>query len=257
MTANLKPVDFKAVAAKGAFVYCYLREDGTPYYVGKATTQYRPFSPHNVKLPSDRLRVRVMRSGLTEKEAFDWERFYIKHYGRKDNRTGILRNFTDGGEGPAGNRWTVEQKALLKASRNAWDAENKRWWGDKISAARKGHEVSWETREKIQDKLFDLELIKAAGLTVEQYRQLSSNAKAKVIRSVKAGAEVCPNHDRKVVEAARRRGLAVAQWAMLSELQRKHFSRTKKRADANGIPYMTWISLTKSEQIKLSLLAAA
>ena len=38
---TLKPVDFKAVAAKGAFVYCYLRSKnsktakaGSPYYIG-------------------------------------------------------------------------------------------------------------------------------------------------------------------------------------------------------------------------------
>ena len=28
---NLQPVDFKAVAAEGAYVYCYLRADVVPF----------------------------------------------------------------------------------------------------------------------------------------------------------------------------------------------------------------------------------
>ena len=47
---NLQPVDFKAVAAKGAYVYCYLREhDRTPYYVGISENKNgrRPYELHS------------------------------------------------------------------------------------------------------------------------------------------------------------------------------------------------------------------
>ena len=102
---NLKAPKFKAVAAKGAFVYCYLRtKDLTPYYVGVAagTDPYRPIGKHNVAVPKDRKRIQILDSGLTFEEALEIEIFYIAKYGRKDIGTGILRNRTDGGEGRLG-----------------------------------------------------------------------------------------------------------------------------------------------------------
>lgn len=100
-------VDFKAVAAKGCFVYCYLREKdsktacaGTPYYIGFASRARRPFERHDVPIPPRKSgRVRVLKSGLSEFDAYKWEIFFIERYGRKDLRTGILLNKTGGGEG--------------------------------------------------------------------------------------------------------------------------------------------------------------
>ena len=97
---NLQPVDFKAVAAKGCFVYAYLREhDLSPYYIGYSERAVRPFESHNVKVPTDSCRIRVMRSGLSQKAALDWEKFFIFWYGRIDEGTGILRNQNPGGSG--------------------------------------------------------------------------------------------------------------------------------------------------------------
>ncbi len=102
---NLQPVDFKAVAAKGCFVYCYLREhDLTPYYVGFASEgrYVRPLEDHGSKTPLPKFDalIRVLRYGLTEKQAFDWEIRYIKRYGRK-MEGGLLLNRSTGGEAPA------------------------------------------------------------------------------------------------------------------------------------------------------------
>lgn len=79
----------------GYYVYLYLREDGTPYYCGKGfgNRAYRKGSPKNIK---------IVAVHLTEQEAFILEKYLIKFYGRKDLGTGILRNFTNGGEGTAG-----------------------------------------------------------------------------------------------------------------------------------------------------------
>ncbi len=146
---NLQPVDFKAVAAKGAYVYCYLRHSdsktaaaGTPYYVGVAISNlsgqrhYRPLNPHHhhAGVPFDKSLIRVLRSGLTKAQAERWEIFYIAHYGRKADG-GILANQAKGGK--VNNGWKHTEE---------WKRENSRrmkgrkiTWSDKLSEA-------WATR---------------------------------------------------------------------------------------------------------------
>jgi hypothetical protein len=86
----------------GFYHYLYIREDGTPYYSGKGSGIRAWSKQHSVKLPPDASRIIITHWDLTEIWAFAIERWHIRWYGRKDLGTGILRNMSDGGEGPSG-----------------------------------------------------------------------------------------------------------------------------------------------------------
>ena len=84
------------------YTYAYLREDGTPYYIGKGKGK-RAYDRkrHNAYVPSKN-RILFLKKNLTEEEAFKHEKYMIAVFGRKDLATGILYNLTDGGDGPSG-----------------------------------------------------------------------------------------------------------------------------------------------------------
>lgn len=74
---------------------------------------------HSCKIPRDRSRIRVMRSGLSRERAIHWEKLYIARYGRKDLGTGILVNRTDGGDATIHSRETLEKiRAAAKKPEN-------------------------------------------------------------------------------------------------------------------------------------------
>ena len=84
------------------YTYAYLRKgDGTPYYIGKGKGKRAYDSTHRVKVPDDRDRIIFLKENVSEREAWDYETEMIQFYGRKDLGTGILRNMSDGGEGPS------------------------------------------------------------------------------------------------------------------------------------------------------------
>lgn len=92
------------------YVYMYLREDGTPYYVGKGIGN-RAYQKNRRLKPPPKNRI-IIQDRLTEEQAFQQEIEHIAFYGRKDNGTGMLRNLTDGGEGASGA--IVSDESLLK-----------------------------------------------------------------------------------------------------------------------------------------------
>lgn len=99
------------------YTYAYLREDGTPYYIGKGTGKrakrrhYRGI--RSITPPTER--ILYLKYFTVEADALAHEKYMIYVLGRIDNNTGILRNLTDGGDGTSGYIYSKEHKTKLSA----------------------------------------------------------------------------------------------------------------------------------------------
>jgi hypothetical protein len=154
------------------YTYAYLREDKTPYYIGKGkgNRAYRRRKV-DIKPPKDKSRILILKQNLTEQEAFRHEVYMIAVFGRKDLGTGILHNRTDGGDGGSG------------AIRSG---ETRR----KISEASKGKTFSEETKRKLS------EANRGKTFSEEHKRKLSEVRKGKI--SWNKGKTLSEEHKRKV-----------------------------------------------------------
>ncbi len=100
------------------YTYAYLREDRTPYYIGKGKGDRIHSTNRTYKPPKDKSRIIFLKQNLTEEEAFKHEKYMIAVFGRKDLGSGILYNRTDGGEGGS-NQGTPEQRSESAKKANA------------------------------------------------------------------------------------------------------------------------------------------
>ena len=112
------------------YTYAYLREDKTPYYIGKGKGNRIYSKQKYIKPPKDKSRIIFLKQNLTEEEAFRHEIYMIDVFGRIDLGTGILHNRTDGGDGSSG---AIRSDETRK----------------KIGEANKGKTLSEETRKKM------------------------------------------------------------------------------------------------------------
>lgn len=109
------------------YVYAYIRSKdsetakaGTPYYIGKgkgnrAWKKNKNGIHSNVSFPKNNKFIVLLETNLSEIGALSLERRLIKWWGRKNTKTGILLNRTDGGDGVSGHIQSEETKRIKNA----------------------------------------------------------------------------------------------------------------------------------------------
>jgi hypothetical protein len=140
------------------YTYAYLREDRTPYYIGKGQRKRIYQSKGKpCPIPKEKGRIIFLKKNLTEEEAFKHEIYMIAVFGRKCDG-GILLNKSIGGEGSSGVLVSDERRKKLKEARNKriTTEETKQKMseskmGDKNYFYGKKH--TEETKQKIREKL--------------------------------------------------------------------------------------------------------
>jgi hypothetical protein len=136
------------------YTYAYLREDRTPYYIGKGSGK-RAYDKGKceIKPPKDKSRVIFLKQNLTEEEAFKHETYMIAVFGRKDLGTGILRNKSDGGEGVSGYTFTETQRqSVIKSNKRRTGTRHTEKTKFLMQQKAKGRKLTEETKQKLREK---------------------------------------------------------------------------------------------------------
>jgi hypothetical protein len=131
------------------YTYAYLREDKTPYYIGKGKGNRMYHKGKTTKPPKDKSRIIFLKKNLTEEEAFKHEIYMIDVFGRKDLGTGILHNRTNGGEGSSGYIHSEERKIKISGAMKGRTCSKKH--RERVSEAKRNQ--SEKTRIKISEAL--------------------------------------------------------------------------------------------------------
>ena len=154
------------------YTYAFLREDRTPYYIGKGkgNRAYRR-RDKGIKPPKDKSKILILKQNLTEEESFRHEVYMIAVFGRKDLGTGILHNKTNGGDGVSGA--VVSDETRRKMSEALKGKPRSKEIRRKISESHKGKTHSEESRRNMSESQ------KGKTFSEETKRKLSESQKGK------------------------------------------------------------------------------
>jgi len=182
------------------YTYAYLREDGTPYYIGKGKGDraYRKVGKP-CATPKDKSKIIQLKTNLTEEEAFNHERYMIFILGRKDLGTGILLNKSDGGEGRSG---YIPTEELKRNQSEKMKGENNPLYGKRgKDSPRYGKKHTQETKDKIRKSLQGNVISKETRIKISEKNKLNRLGENNSFYGRKHTEET----KRKMSEAAKRR----------------------------------------------------
>jgi hypothetical protein len=149
------------------YVYLLLdpRRYYLPFYIGKGkgdranhhlkyeshakTNTFKKSVIQKIRISGQEPKVMFWAVNLTESEAFDLEKQLIARFGRRDLKTGILTNLSEGGFGNAGRKFTEEhRRKMSEAAKGRKHTDESK---AKISLKRKGVLASEETKKKLSE----------------------------------------------------------------------------------------------------------
>ena len=197
------------------YTYLWLRENGTPYYIGKGSNG-RAYARHAIGKapPVERI---IVQDFECESDAFKAETFLILYYGRIDKGMGCLRNRTDGGDGTSGWMPSEETKRRMSTARTGT----------------KGHPISEETRRKLSSEETRLKMsvsAKARGISEETRKKMRDRICSEETRRKLSEA----GRGRVISEEGRIRRSEALKGHKISEETRKKISITKRAQAAHA-----------------------
>jgi hypothetical protein len=154
------------------YTYAYLRENKTPYYIGKGSggRAYQKHIRNNRQnlVPKNKNQILILKKFELEEDAYKHEQYLIALYGRKCDG-GILVNMVHGGKGGARKYLTRKEKeaAILRNKIRAvklikeWRKENREEFNRKTNERnakrrkilnQRQKEYANKNREKINEK---------------------------------------------------------------------------------------------------------
>jgi rubrerythrin len=200
------------------YTYAFLREDRTPYYIGKGkgNRAYRR-RDKGIKPPKDKSKILILKQNLTEEESFRHEVYMIAVFGRKDLGTGILHNRTNGGDGVSGA--VVSDETRRKMSEALKGKPRSKEIRRKISEAHKGKTHSEKSRRNMSESQ------KGKTFSEETKRKLSESQKGKThseetkrkLSESQKGKTFSEEHKRKLSESQKGKSRSEESKRKLSE----------------------------------------
>ncbi len=170
--------------SKSTYIYRHIRLDkNEPFYIGIGTdSKYqRAYSKQSRNIFWNRVvsktdyEVEILLDNLTKDEAKIKEIEFIALYGKKIDKTGILTNISDGGDGNSGGKHTEEAKRKIGESNKFKDYSKfdrsymqTKEYKEKISKINKGKKKSQEFCRKTSERM------KNTTLSQEQKERLKN-----------------------------------------------------------------------------------